>query len=106
MTQRINKETLDNLKELMGDAFPMIITKFIETSTALISEMESALRNNEMAVVNRHAHSLKSASAQMGAETLSGFCLRLEHEKDKEVAGKLLIMIREEFFQTEELIKL
>lgn len=55
-----------------------IITIFLETSPEQIRTIKQAYSQENRDVVRKTAHSLKSSSANLGAETLSAVCKRLE----------------------------
>lgn len=55
-----------------------IITIYLETSPEQIRTIKQAYSQENRDVVRKTAHSLKSSSANLGAETLSAVCKRLE----------------------------
>lgn len=55
-----------------------IITIYLDTSPEQISALKQAYAQENRDVVRKTAHSLKSSSANLGAETLSAVCKRLE----------------------------
>ena len=79
----INLKALEALRELdaaggMGLA-NRVLQAFLDTEQDSFARLEAALRNGDSQSLGRQAHSLKSGSANVGAETLSGLYRRLEH---------------------------
>lgn len=76
----IDDDTLETMKNLMGDKFPTVVEKFIESSTQEIAWAEKALANNDAELLKNSVHPLKSASATLGATRLSELAANLERE--------------------------
>jgi len=74
----INFTKLDEMKSVMGDVFIQLIPAYLEQSDEMITEMPSLLDNSEMETLERYAHSMKSSSLNVGAETLSEIARELE----------------------------
>ncbi len=75
----IDRETFNNLKDLMGADFvvELIDTYNLETG-ALIERLQQALAAQDAAVFGRTAHSIKSSSASLGALVFSQQARQLE----------------------------
>lgn len=71
-------ETLDSLKEAIGDAINHIVTVYLDDVPACIQNMREALSKKEYETVGRLAHSLKSSSANLGAMQTSAVAAELE----------------------------
>jgi HPt (histidine-containing phosphotransfer) domain-containing protein len=73
---------LAGLEALQGEDGPDLLLRVIETfttsSTKLLSAAREAFATNDPDAVARAAHTLKSSSAQLGAERLSVLCKDLE----------------------------
>jgi len=68
---RIDYKKLHEMKALMGDVFPELIPAYIEQSDSITSSMLENLNSNNLKTLERHAHSMKSSSENLGAEILS-----------------------------------
>lgn len=69
---------LAELRELMGEDLPGLIRQYLDTSPALMAELELAAANDDLAAMVGPAHSLKSSSANLGALRLSKHAAHLE----------------------------
>ncbi len=74
----IDKNTLEGLKMIMGSSFGLIVEKYIQTSAETLQQIENAIKNDEYELIYMAAHSLKSASAQLGAMLTSEYCTNIE----------------------------
>jgi len=63
----LNTDTLDALKEAMGEDFSELIPAYIESCTLIFDDLEKAFKNKDIESLQRNAHSLKSSCANMGA---------------------------------------
>ncbi len=75
----IDRDALHRLVELTGDrAFVVsLLASFPDELSTLIEQIRAA-HPDEPAVVRRHAHSLKSSAANLGADALAADAARLE----------------------------
>jgi HPt (histidine-containing phosphotransfer) domain-containing protein len=55
-----------------------IIARYLEDAPRLLREMQQAAQQGDVVWFTRAAHSLKSSSAQVGANTLAARCKDLE----------------------------
>jgi len=80
--QPINPAVLKTLRALQREGRPDIlstlITLFLDSARALLTDLEKAANAGEMAALWRASHSLNSASANIGATLLSARCKELE----------------------------
>jgi HPt (histidine-containing phosphotransfer) domain-containing protein len=78
----IDRTPLLALQELQIDGEQNIVNQVINTylteSDSLIDRLQKASSDNDISVLQKTAHSLKSSSAQVGAFALSGMCKKLE----------------------------
>jgi len=74
----INFTTLDEMKSVMGDVFIQLIPAYLEQSDKMITEMSGLFASGDMDTLERHAHSMKSSSLNVGAENLSEIARELE----------------------------
>lgn len=76
----IDQPTLSQLREDMGEDFGELIAVFIESAREIIDSLELSFVDNDTEVFMRHAHSLKSSSANLGGFNLSNIAATLEHQ--------------------------
>jgi HPt (histidine-containing phosphotransfer) domain-containing protein len=77
----IDREALDNLLETVGgdqEFLDELIDSFLDDSPQQLAAMQQALSAGNAEELRRAAHSLKSNSANFGAQTLSQMCKELE----------------------------
>jgi len=78
----LDAQVLQGLRELGGDDDPGLLLEvvgmFLEDAPLRMREIEQALQRGDLKLLERAAHSLKSASANVGAMALSGLCRRIE----------------------------
>ena len=78
----IDPSALAPYRDVMGDeadAFVAdLIDSFLVSSSEMVTTLDVALAQGDIATFTRSAHTLKSNSAIFGAYTLSGFCQELE----------------------------
>lgn len=78
----LDMKVISGLRELGGDDDPglllEVIGMFLEDAPTRIREIEHGLANGDIKLLERAAHSLKSASANVGATQLSTICKRIE----------------------------
>jgi HPt (histidine-containing phosphotransfer) domain-containing protein len=77
----INQQALDELLEAVGgdqEFLADLIDTFLEDAPGLLSTIQSALASGEAEELRRAAHSLKSNSANFGAQQLAAMCRDLE----------------------------
>jgi len=78
----IDGSVLDVLATLQRDSRPgivgRVITLFLQSAPILVKDLEEGAASGDMALVHRASHTLKSASANVGAVPLSAHCKDLE----------------------------
>jgi len=74
----LNFELLSTMKEAIGAVFDELIPAYIEQSDQMINNMNNLLENDDLQTLERHAHSMKSSSLNVGAEKLSKIALIVE----------------------------
>lgn len=76
----IDIRTLQELREIGGehDLVGELIALFLTDAPLRVLSMEQALGSRDCEQMERQAHTLKSSSANLGAEELSRLCARLE----------------------------
>lgn len=78
----VDAQVVQSLKELGGDEDPglfvEVVDLFLTDAQARLRELERALASGDVKLLERTAHSLKSASANVGALRFSKLCLEIE----------------------------
>ncbi len=82
ITTCLNKNTLNNIKALQREGAPKILNKIIDlyfkNSEKIVNEIEQAVNKKDAKKIRSSAHSLKSSSANLGAEDLANLCKEME----------------------------
>lgn len=94
------KETIDQLKQLLGDEFSALVNAFEQDNRKHLKSIEQLIDNDEAEQVSRQVHSIKGASSNLGAIELASVCQQLEAQaKDGDLsnAKELLAQIHQEF---------
>ncbi|MCY2958777.1 MAG: Hpt domain-containing protein [Planctomycetota bacterium] len=78
----LDMQVIEGLRELGGEDEPglllEVIGMFLEDAPTRIREIEQGFASGDIKLLERAAHSLKSASANVGAMQLSSVCKRIE----------------------------
>ena len=102
---------LANLIELVGDdkdVFSEIIDIYLNDITTHITALEEAFKNEDYAEVSNEAHSMKGASANVGARRMRTFCASLEEIGHGDEVAPMIEMfenIKSEFELVEKFLK-
>jgi HPt (histidine-containing phosphotransfer) domain-containing protein len=76
----LDSGVLDELQEVIGAETAIIIGVFLEDTPPLIRQLQDASIAADLEKLRALAHSLKSASANVGAMALSVAARRIEHD--------------------------
>jgi HPt (histidine-containing phosphotransfer) domain-containing protein len=75
----LTPQVLDRYREMLGPAFVKQLARtWLETSPTLAETVINALRSGQFDDARRAAHTLKSASAILGAHALAAMCQQIE----------------------------
>ena len=90
----IDRASLDQINDLdpnqNGELLNNIIDTYCENAEVLILELMEAARGNDLDTAVRAAHSLKSSSANVGAQRLAALCRSMErHGREGDISGIL-----------------
>ncbi|MBK7299894.1 MAG: Hpt domain-containing protein [Moraxellaceae bacterium] len=80
MTVHIDNEQLAELKDVLEDEFGILISTYLADAKLRLQLIEQGLQNQDYDAVRLAAHSLKGASANLGAVILAQLCEKLEHD--------------------------
>jgi len=75
----INYATLSQMKKILGSVFEELIPAYINQSDDMIKEFMPLFNQNKIETIERYAHSMKSSSLNLGAETVSEVASILEN---------------------------
>jgi HPt (histidine-containing phosphotransfer) domain-containing protein len=80
----IDRASLDQINDLdpnqNGELLNTIIDTYCENAAVLIRELVEAARGDDLDAAVRAAHSLKSSSANVGAQRLATLCRSIEQD--------------------------
>jgi two-component system, sensor histidine kinase and response regulator len=80
----IERAALDNIRALQRDGMPdlmsKIIHKYLDHAPQLLQNLRTAMAQGDASSVRQAAHSLKSSSANLGANELAAQCKTVEQE--------------------------
>jgi HPt (histidine-containing phosphotransfer) domain-containing protein len=108
----MNGEVLDRLREELDDAALVVtvVSTYRRELPGRVAGIEDAARSSDYDELRAIAHTLKSTSAAVGAETLAALCLELERMAGEAPAlgslEPLLAQIVAERFRVEEAVEL
>ena len=71
-------EVVDELRAVMGDEYLSLVRLFLEDAPKHVRTLEAAASAGDMPAMVAPAHTLKSASANLGAMALSAAAKRIE----------------------------
>ena len=75
----LEQAVLDDLFEIAGEETGAIIAVFLDEAPAQVAQLQAAAATSDANTLREQAHSLKSASANLGALALSEAACRVEH---------------------------
>ena len=80
MTPHIDAEQLAELKEVLEDEFSVLIDTYLTDAQFRLQLIQNGINSHDYEAVRLAAHSLKGASANLGALLLAELCEKLEHD--------------------------
>ncbi len=108
-TSSIDWNALDTIHQLRTQKEPDIlkkaVTHFLNDSSALVKSLRLAVETADLPACLNIAHSLKSASFNVGAVNLAEQCHKLEQENSLESASTVLLSIEDEYDEVESILK-
>lgn len=88
MTDGVDLESLEQLKELMGDKFPQLVETYTRNAQNYVSKIVEGHENADYHMVVEAAHPLKSSSGNLCLVDFSKRAEDIEAEAKKLVAGE------------------
>ncbi|MFA9203645.1 MAG: Hpt domain-containing protein [Flavobacteriales bacterium] len=76
----INPSQLQELRELLDEEFDSLLRSYLVDSQTRLKAIHSAFENRDSSKGYEAVHSLKGASANLGAVHLAELCLKLQGE--------------------------
>lgn len=73
----VDRDTLEELRDVMEDEFSLLIDTFIQDAPGRIAELRSVHASDDIAGLEKPAHTLKGSSSNIGAPKLSSICAAL-----------------------------
>ena len=95
----LDRETLNHLRQILGDSLGAAIRPFLEDAPRYLLEMESAITADSPRSVQQVAHTLKGAAGNIGATAVANVAREIEalaRTDSLEGANDLLIHLRTE----------
>jgi HPt (histidine-containing phosphotransfer) domain-containing protein len=80
MSQILDYDNLNMLKEVIGDDLKAILDSFAEITPTVIEQLEHAISQQDAAEIRHHAHTLKGSAANVGAIALPELCYEMENK--------------------------
>ena len=75
----IDESALDELRQIMGDDFSLLVDTFVSDSQRRIDDMQQALVARSSDILRGAAHGLKGSAMNFAATRLTQLCQQLEH---------------------------
>ena len=100
MAEIIDQAAIEQLQQMMGDDFSLLIETFINDSSQRLTMIEAAIANNDPETLRTSAHSFKGSALNLSALTLTDCCRKLEtlgSQGTIDGADQLLLLLRQEF---------
>lgn len=96
----LDEEALQELREVMGGEFDVLIRTYLSDAADRIGAMHTALENQDLDAFNKSTHSFTGSCINIGAPRLGSLC-RMAEEAGREAktadAMRLLTKIKQEF---------
>lgn len=99
---------LEDLKLIMEDEFPTLVTTYISDSRKRLERLRQAVSERDNNTVRSEAHSFKGSSSNISALGLADLCLQLEQcgsSGQLATASALLESIESEYMRVESQLK-
>ena len=92
--QHLDDDVLDELQQIMGEDFTLLISTFVSDSKHRYESMQDHWVAGDLVGLSADAHSLKGSSGNIGAIPLSEFCMQLENKAKAEEMDSIEILIQ------------
>lgn len=78
METAFDQAVIEQLQELMGDDFMLLVETFVNDSTQRMATINEAIANNDAELLRTTAHGLKGSALNLSASNLSELASTLE----------------------------
>jgi HPt (histidine-containing phosphotransfer) domain-containing protein len=78
VTQHLDYDVLNSLKDVMEDEFGFLIETFIQDSNDRLEKLHSLIGSNDEDAIRRASHSFKGSCSNLGALELANLCAAIE----------------------------
>ncbi|MCK7592210.1 hybrid sensor histidine kinase/response regulator [Pseudomarimonas salicorniae] len=105
----INREVVDDLKEIMGAEFDSLVRVFLEDAPRSIERLRQAAEGKEIDLMVGPAHTLKSTSANLGAMELSAIAKQIEYgarQKNLDEPLTRVAQLEQEFSRADQALRM
>ena len=75
----VSESQYEQLRDLLGNNFPILINTYIEDNRSRIILLGLAIDEQNWLEIRHISHSMKSSSANIGATVLADLCQKVEH---------------------------
>ncbi len=104
-TAVLNAATLTGLRDMVGDAFNLVINSHVEDGVQLIGNLNSAADQGNLEQIAEVAHAIKGSFSNIGADMLADLCKKIEIEAKDGQSDVVLEQIPEIIREMERVIK-
>ena len=94
MSDYIDLEVIEELRDIMEDDFPLLIETFLLETERQYLDAKNAWQDLQFDNLRRSAHSLKGSAGNLGAFQLRDMCEELEQQAQNESADPLEDLMR------------
>ncbi len=108
MSKKMVNFNIVEMKKLLGDDFPRLVTAFDVDNRQYLENAKCLANENKLLEMANQIHSVKGACANLGETELAGLCQAIESEGRKGIANNLderLFVIEEKFNSLVDVLK-
>lgn len=80
----VDENMLENLKGILEDRFPLLLTTYISDSQGRCKRLRDAISSNDFGQIRHEAHGLKGSSRNIGANDFADICAIVEAQATHE----------------------
>lgn len=88
MSVLIDRDSLGQLKDFIGDKFPHIVETYLTNSQMYVDAIQAGMQRHDAQAISDAAHPLKSSSGNMGLKAMYELCQCIEHAANAVIAGE------------------
>jgi len=91
MSDEINQDAFEQVKELMGEKFPILVETYLRSTRDHVEKLRQGFEAQSAKTIADSAHAMKSSSGNMGLVGLSASASELEAKAREAIEGGLTI---------------